>query len=106
MRARVMVLSPSSSSKGAFVNPFMVVCTFKPGTDMTQVGAVVAEEQAKAQELQDAGRVTGIHLAIPRGTVFLQISAADAASAEATVKELPMSKFWDLDVFPLVLPAH
>lgn len=88
------------------MNPFMVVCTFKQGTDMAHVGAVVADEQAKAQELQDAGRVTGIHLAIPRGTVFLQIAALDAAEAEATVNELPMSKFWDIDVFPLVTPAH
>ncbi len=73
---------------------------------MAHVGEVVADEQAKAQELQDAGRVTGIHLAIPRGTVFLQIAALDAAEAEATVNELPMSKFWDIDVFPLVMPSH
>ncbi|CAB4621168.1 unannotated protein [freshwater metagenome] len=88
------------------MNPFMVVCTFKPGTDMAQVGAVVADEQAKAKELQDAGRLTGIHLAIPRGTVFLQVAASDEAAAQATVMELPMSQFWDVDIFPLVLPAH
>ena len=88
------------------MNPFMVVCTFKPGTDMAQVGAVVADEQAKAAELTEAGRLAGIHLAIPRGTVFLQVVATDAIAAESTVLELPMSQFWNIDVFPLVTPAH
>jgi len=42
---------------------FMVVCTFKQGTEMKDVYSVVAEEQAKAAELQAAGKIGAIHLA-------------------------------------------
>jgi hypothetical protein len=50
---------------------FMVVCTFKQGTEMSDVYAVVAEEQAKAAELQTAGKIGAIHLAtLSRGTVL------------------------------------
>jgi len=54
--------------------------------------------------LQKAGRLGAIHLALPRGTVFLEVTAEDLSAAESTVRELPMSKWWDLDVFPLVVP--
>lgn len=35
----------------------MVVCTFEEGTVMSDVYDVVAEEQAKAAELQAAGKI-------------------------------------------------
>ena len=62
------------------------------------------QEQAIAKSLQEAGRLGAIHLALLRGTVFLEIFAHDLAAAQVTVLELPMSKWWDLDVFPLVRP--
>jgi len=87
------------------MSEFMVVCTFKPGTDMTEVRAVVAEERVAAAALQTAGRLTAIRLATPHGKVFLEVVADDIASAQATVEELPMAKWWDLEVYPLVAPA-
>lgn len=86
------------------MNPFMVICTYKPDTNMADVAAVIPQEQAVAKTLQDAGRLGGIHLALPRGTVFLEIFAQDISAAESTVRELPMSKWWDLDVFEVVRP--
>ena len=42
----------------------------KQGTEIKDVYSVVAEEQAKAAELQAAGKIGAIHLAtISRGTV-------------------------------------
>ncbi|CAB5042584.1 MAG: hypothetical protein F2923_08085 [Actinobacteria bacterium] len=86
------------------MNPFMVVCTYQPNTDMAEVVKVIPQEQAIAKSLQEAGRLGAIHLALPRGTVFLEVFAHDLDAAQATVLELPMSKWWDLDIFPLVRP--
>lgn len=88
------------------MNPFMVVCTFAPGTDMAEVMAVVAEEQAKVAELQALGRIGAVFLATrERGTVFLEVLAESADEAHQTVLSLPMSRWWDVDVFPLNPPA-
>jgi muconolactone delta-isomerase len=85
---------------------FMVVCTFKPGTEMSDVYSVVAEEQAKAAELQAAGKIGAIHLAtISRGTVFIETFAENLEEATAIVLSLPMAIWWDIDVFPLSAPG-
>lgn len=88
------------------MNKFMVVCTFKEGTVMSDVYDVVAEEQAKAAELQSAGKIGPIHLAtISRGTVFIETFADSAEEATAIVESLPMAVWWDIDVFPLSAPG-
>ncbi|MEI8080593.1 MAG: muconolactone Delta-isomerase family protein [Actinomycetes bacterium] len=84
---------------------FMVICTFRQGTVMDEVFAVVAEETAQVKALQAQGRIGAIHLSLARGTVFLEIFADDRAGAEETVRTLPMAKWWDLDVFPIGPPA-
>jgi muconolactone delta-isomerase len=85
---------------------FMVVCTFKPGTEMSDVYSVVAEEQAKAAELQAAGKIGAIHLAtISRGTVFIETFAENLEEAASTIQSLPMAIWWDIDVFPLSAPG-
>jgi muconolactone delta-isomerase len=82
----------------------MVVCTFTVGTDMAEVFAVRDAEHAAALELQAAGMLGTIRLALARGTVFLEVRAADEAGARAIVEQLPMARWWDLDVFPLGVP--
>jgi muconolactone delta-isomerase len=83
------------------MKPFMVVATFKPGTDMADVMAVVAEEQARIRELQEAGRIGAVHLATAaRQTVFLEVFGDDD-DVVTTVTSLPMAQWWDLDVYPL-----
>lgn len=83
----------------------MVICRFEDGTDMDDVFAVVAEEQAKVAELVSEGRVGSIHLALARGTVFIETFADDVAAAEATVRSLPMARWWTIDVYPCGVPA-
>ena len=87
------------------MGPFMVICTFKEGTVMSDVFAVVAEEQAQVSRLEAEGRVGTIQLSLARGTVFIETFADDAAGATATVESLPMAKWWNLDVFPIAAPA-
>jgi len=83
----------------------MVVATFKPDTDMSQVFAVVAEEQARVKVLEAEGKVGQIFLSPARGTVFIQAFAASEDEARDTVLTLPMAKWWDLQLFALGAPA-
>ena len=88
------------------MDKFMVVCTFKKGTVMSDVYDVVAEEQAKAAELQAAGKLGPIHLAtLSRGTVFIETFATSVDEATSIVESLPMAVWWDIDVFPLSAPG-
>ena len=83
----------------------VVMCTFKPGTVMSDVFAVVEEERAHVAALAAEGRIGSVHLSPERGTVFLEIFADDADAARATAETLPMARWWDLDVFPVAAPA-
>ena len=84
----------------------MVVATFKPGTNLADVMAVVPQEQARVAELQSEGKLGAIYLATAaRQTVFLETFAESGDDARATVTTLPMAAWWDLDVFPLNPPA-
>lgn len=85
---------------------FMVVATFKPGTNMADVMAVVPQEQARVAELQAEGKIGALYLATAaRQTVFLQTFADSDDEALATVTALPMAAWWDLDAYPLNPPA-
>lgn len=73
---------------------------------MSDVYTVVAEEQAKASELQTAGKIGAIHLAtLSRGTVFIETFAATLEEATSIIQSLPMAIWWDIDVFPLSAPG-
>jgi len=88
------------------MDKFMVVCKFKEGTVMSDVYDVIAEEQAKAAELQAAGKIGPIHLAtLSRGTVFIETFASSVEEATSVVQSLPMAAWWDIDVFPLSAPG-
>lgn len=71
---------------------------------MAEVFAVVAKEQTKVAELSAEGRVGSIHLALSRGTVFIETFADDPEAAETTVRSLPMARWWDIDVYPIGAP--
>jgi muconolactone delta-isomerase len=83
------------------MEPFMVICRFKEGTSMDEVFAVVADEQAQVKILEAEGRIGSIHLSLARGTVFIEVFAADEAAADVTVRTLPMARWWDIDVYRL-----
>jgi hypothetical protein len=86
------------------VDEFMVVCAFRAGTDMKEVFAVVAEEQAAVAALTAEGRIGDIRLSLARGTVFIATFGTDAEDASAAVRSLPMARWWDLDVYPIAAP--
>ena len=98
-----MVLNPTSAKlmMGTKMTDFMIVSTFKPGTDMSKVMALVEEEKSAVETLKAAGRLGNIFLAVPQGKVFIEALNTDQAGAEQAVRELPMAVFWDLDVFAL-----
>ena len=87
------------------MNTYMVVATFKPNTNMQEVFAVVAEERAQVAVLRSAGQLGAVHLSQARNTVFLEISAPDETQASAVVNSLPMSRWWDIDLYPTVEPT-
>lgn len=87
------------------MDEFMVLCTFKPGTVMSEVFAVVAEEQAAVAAFTEQGRLGRIHLSLGKGTVFIEAFADSADAALGTVESLPMAKWWDIEVFPIAAPA-
>jgi hypothetical protein len=84
---------------------YMVVATFKPDTDMGDVFAVVKDELDQVEVLRAEDRIGSIHISMVRGKTFIEIFAPDESSAEAIVKTLPMSKWWDLDIYPTTPPA-
>ncbi len=84
---------------------FMVVATFKDDTDMGEVLGLIPDEVAKVEELRAAERMGAVHIALARGTVFIEVMAADEPGAVSTVLELPLGKFFDLDVFETVPPV-
>jgi len=85
---------------------YMVVATFRPGTDMDEVFAVADAERAQVKVLTVEGRLGHIHLAIPHGKVFIEVFADDDAAAEATIMTLPISKWWDLEIYPTMVPPR
>lgn len=86
---------------------FMVVATFKPGTNMADVMAVVPQEQTRLDELQAEGRIGALYLATAaRQTVFLEAFADNGDDARATVTTLPMAAWWDLDIFRSTRPPE
>ncbi len=87
------------------MDTFMVVATFNPDTDMSAVFAVVREEGAQVEVLRSEGRIGSIHISMPRQTVFIEIFADDDGAAVETARTLPMSKWWDLDVYPTPAPT-
>lgn len=97
--------SPPNERELPEMATYMAVCTFKEGTDMADVFAIVAEEQARVAALVAEGRLGSIHLALERGTVFIETFADDEQEAAATIRELPMAIWWDLEMYPIAAPA-
>ncbi len=87
------------------MNTYIVVATFKPNSNMQEVFAVVNEERAQVVVLRSAGQLGFVHLSLARNTVFLEILAPDETQARAVVNSLPMSRWWDIDLYPTVEPT-
>ena len=86
------------------MSTFIAVCTFTPEATMEAITALAPAERTAAADLQAAGRIGSIHIALPRRTIFIEVNAADAAAAEATVRELPMAPLWVIDTYEVTAP--
>jgi muconolactone delta-isomerase len=87
------------------MNRFMVVATFKPGTDQDEVTAMAPQEGAAAKALADEGVLNSVRVSLARDKVFLEVSADDADAATAAINQLPMVVFWDLEVYQVASPV-
>lgn len=87
------------------MNTYMVVATFKPNTDMNEVFAVVGAERAQVAVLKSTGQLGALHISLARDTIFLEIFAPDESQAVAIVTSLPMSRWWNLDLYPTPEPT-
>ena len=86
------------------MNRYMVIATFRNGTDMSEVFAVAPDEVARVEALRAEGRIGAVYLSLPRGTVFIEVSAADEADVGTVIGSLPMAKWWELDIHPITAP--
>ena len=87
------------------MHTFMVVCTFKPDTVMDEVTAMAPEEMTQAKALRDEGLLSMVRVSVPRDKVFLEVSAPDSPGVVDVVQRLPMSKWWDLDIYQIAAPV-
>jgi hypothetical protein len=88
------------------MSTYIVVATFKPGTDMREVLAVIPEELAQVEQLRQAHQMGAVHVAFERGTVFIEVLADDEAAVAATVNTLPMARWFNLDIYATSAPAR
>ncbi len=84
---------------------FMVLATIRDDTDMAELQSLIPDEVAHIEQLRSEQRMGAVHIALTRRTIFIETFAADEAEAIATVRTLPMGKFFDLDVFDTMPPG-
>jgi hypothetical protein len=84
---------------------FMVVATFKDGVTSEDIRNLIPAEQVQAKALVEDGRLGFIKVAMPKRTVFLEAFGEDEARVAETIKSLPFSAIWDLEIFPTTPPA-
>ena len=83
----------------------MVVATFKDGVTPEDIRALIPAEQARAKVLVENGKLGFIKVAMPKRTVFLEAFGEDEARVTETIKSLPFSAIWNVEIFPTTPPA-
>ena len=83
----------------------MVVATFKDGVTPEDIRALIPAEQAQAKLLEERGLLGFIKVAMPKRTVFIEAFGEDDASVVSTIKSLPFTAIWSIEVFPTTTPA-
>ena len=84
---------------------FMVVATFKEGVTPEDIRALIPAEQVQAKVLVEDGRLGFIKVAMLKRTVFLEVFGEDEARVKETIKSLPFSAIWNIEIFPTTPPA-
>ena len=83
----------------------MVVATFKDGVTPEDIRALIPAEQARAKVLVEDGKLGFIKVAMPKRTVFLEAFGEDEARVTETIKSLPFSAIWNVEIFPTTPPS-
>ena len=65
---------------------------------------VIDEEVAQVCVLTAEGRLKAVHISPMRGRVFLEVIAESEGEAKATVESLPMAQWWEIDIYPTMVP--
>jgi hypothetical protein len=86
------------------MDTFMIVARFKSDTDLRGMFAVVPEELAQVEVLRAENRVGAVHISRAGQRVFIEVFADTEAEAAATVATLPMSPWWDVEIYATDAP--
>jgi len=84
---------------------YIVIARFKDGTTQEEIKSFIPAEVVQAKILEDKGLIGFIKVAMPKRTVFLEAFGASEAEATDSIKSLPMSEIWDLELFETTPPA-
>jgi hypothetical protein len=84
---------------------FMVVRTFRPNTVNEDGTAMIPEEIAQVRILEEEGVLKGVRVSVARDKVFVDVFSKNTEGAEATVRRLPMSKWWEIDTYQIAMPS-
>ncbi|HEU4405127.1 MAG TPA: muconolactone Delta-isomerase family protein [Polyangiaceae bacterium] len=95
------VLAPALAVARHGSRRFLASLVTRPEATSEQIAAVLPDEHRRFGELSRDGVVAGLNLAVDRRRGWLVVRAQDAAAAEAAVKSLPLSRFWDVEIAEL-----
>ena len=82
----------------------IAVASFSPETDLPSMMTVLTEEVARVRQLTAEGRLRAVHISPARGRAFLEVMAESEDEAKATVESLPMAQWWEIEVYPTMVP--
>jgi hypothetical protein len=87
------------------MNSYMVVATFKADVTQDEIRALIPAEQIQAKVLEEQGIIGAIKVAMPKRTVFIEAFGEDDQNVLESIKTLPLSTLWNIELFPTTPPA-
>ena len=87
------------------MNSYMVVATFKADITQDEIRALIPAEQIQAKVLEEQGIIGAIKIAMPKRTVFIEAFGEDDQNVLESIKTLPLSTLWNIELFPTPPPA-
>ena len=86
------------------VQTFMVVGTIRKDADLTQFAALRDDEHKQLDLLRQERKVGAHYVSQAGGATFVEIFAVDERGAAQTLSSLAFARFFDIDIYPTVLP--
>jgi hypothetical protein len=95
----------TTAADAAAQQTFIVVATMRDDANFAELAALRADEEKQLEVLHSLGRLGSHHVAPARGTVFLEVIAADEEHVAEVLATLPFHRFFEADVYPISDPA-